>query len=91
MLGRPIFCFFPNIHPLSGLWAGMKLKQISAVKVKPSYGYQHPECGMRPPEGVPADETLCFEIQLVQWYPAEQVIYMGEQYKTWRQRIFVFT
>lgn len=52
----------------------MKLKQISALKVKPSYGYRHPECTMPAPEGVPADETLCFEIQLVQWYPAEQVM-----------------
>ena len=60
-------------------WAGMKLKQISALKVKPSYGYRHPECSMLPPEGVPADDTLCFEIQLVQWYPAEQVTWEGNK------------
>ena len=51
----------------------MKLRQISALKVKPSYGYRHPDCSMPAPTGVPSDETLCFELQPVHWYPAEQV------------------
>ncbi|GAX74288.1 hypothetical protein CEUSTIGMA_g1737.t1 [Chlamydomonas eustigma] len=51
----------------------MHLRQISALKVKPSYGFQHPDCQMKPPNGVPVDEILCFEIQLVRWYPAAQV------------------
>ena len=51
----------------------MKLKQITALKVKPSYGYKHPDCTMPAPEGVPTDDVLCFELQLAQWYPASQV------------------
>ena len=57
---------------------GMKLRQISALKVKPSYGYRHPDCSMPAPVGVPSDETLCFELQPVHWYPAEQVCVGGE-------------
>jgi hypothetical protein len=52
----------------------MRLKQITALKVKPSYGYLHPDCGMPAHEGVPTDETLCFELQLVHWYPAGQKV-----------------
>lgn len=43
------------------------------LKVQPSYGYQHPDCSMQPPPGVPSDHTLQFILQLCSWYPAKEV------------------
>jgi hypothetical protein len=43
------------------------------LKVLPSYGYKHPDCGMQPPAGVQPDQTLQFVLQLCSWCPAQQV------------------
>lgn len=44
------------------------------LKVQPSYGYQHPECKMVPPAGVPSDSSvLQFDLKLVNWYPKDEV------------------
>ncbi|KAG1666907.1 hypothetical protein FOA52_005967 [Chlamydomonas sp. UWO 241] len=50
---------------------GMRLKQVMALKVKPSYAFEHPDCAMPPPPGVPRNTTLHFEMQLVRWYSSE--------------------
>lgn len=47
--------------------------QVCMLKIKPSYGYRHPDCSMEPPSSVPADEPLSFEMQLLEWYPAARV------------------
>jgi hypothetical protein len=43
------------------------------LKVQPSYGYKHPDCGMQPPPGVQPDQALQFVLQLCSWYPAKTV------------------
>jgi hypothetical protein len=43
------------------------------LKVQPSYGYKHPDCGMQPPAGVQPDQPLQFVLQLCSWYSAKQV------------------
>jgi hypothetical protein len=44
------------------------------LKVQPSYGYQHPECKMVPPAGVPSgNSVLQFDLKLVNWYPKDEV------------------
>lgn len=43
------------------------------LKVQPSYGYKHPDCGIQPPPGVQPDQPLQFVMQLCSWYPAKQV------------------
>jgi hypothetical protein len=44
------------------------------LKVQPSYGYQHPECKMVPPPGVPSSSSaLQFDLKLVNWYPKDEV------------------
>jgi hypothetical protein len=44
------------------------------LKVQPSYGYQHPECKMAPPAGVPSSSSvLQFDLKLVNWYPKDEV------------------
>jgi hypothetical protein len=57
--------------------AGMTLNMRKQLKVQPSYGYCHPDCGMQPPAGVHADQTLQFLLQLCSWYPAKQVRWHG--------------
>lgn len=47
------------------------------LKVQPSYGYKHPDCGMQPPPGVQPDQTLQFALQLCSWYPAKKVSAVG--------------
>jgi hypothetical protein len=44
------------------------------LKVQPTYGYQHPECNMVPPAGVPSSSSvLQFDLKLVNWYPKDEV------------------
>jgi hypothetical protein len=43
------------------------------LRVQPSYGFLHPDCGMQPPRGVEPNQQLQFDLQLVNWYPAKQV------------------
>lgn len=52
---------------------GMTKGQKSALKVRPSYGFHHPDCKMKAPPGVPSNQRLNFLITLVQWYSADQV------------------
>lgn len=67
-------------HPLSHSHSGMKLKQLMVLKVKPSYGYEHPDCNMVAPPGVPPGEPLVFELQLVQWYSGVRTLPLNENY-----------
>jgi hypothetical protein len=60
--------------------AGMKLKQLMVLKVKPSYGYEHPDCSMVAPPGVPPGEPLVFELQLVKWYSGFRTLPLNENY-----------
>lgn len=60
---------------LLGMTRGMRKR----LKVQPSYGYQHPECKMVPPAGVPSDSSvLQFDLKLVNWYPKDEVRVAGE-------------
>ncbi|KAF6261061.1 hypothetical protein COO60DRAFT_1637104 [Scenedesmus sp. NREL 46B-D3] len=60
---------------LLGMTRGMRKR----LKVRPSYGYQHPECKMVPPAGVPSSSSvLQFELMLVNWYPKDEVRACGE-------------
>lgn len=53
----------------------MTRNQRKRLKVQPGYGYQHPDCGMSAPTAAQAHvrEVLQFDLQLVNWYPKEQV------------------
>jgi len=51
----------------------MSVGQRSLLKVRPSFGYMHPDCQMAPPPGVVASQQLAFDIQLVQIYPDTEV------------------
>uniref|UniRef100_A0A383VCY1 peptidylprolyl isomerase n=1 Tax=Tetradesmus obliquus TaxID=3088 RepID=A0A383VCY1_TETOB len=60
---------------LLGMTRGMRKR----LKVQPNYGYQHPECKMVPPAGVPSDSSvLQFDLKLVNWYPKDEVRVAGE-------------
>jgi hypothetical protein len=48
-----------------------------SLKVRPDYGYQHPDCKMQPPPGLPAGQRYVFDLQLVNWYPANVVRAVG--------------
>jgi hypothetical protein len=43
------------------------------LRVKPSYGFAHPDCRMAPPKGVDAAQAALFELQLLDWVPGDQV------------------
>lgn len=60
-------------RPVAAAAAGMTRNMRKQLKVLPSYGYQHPDCGMQPPVGVQPDQTLQFVLQLCSWCPAQQV------------------
>ncbi|WIA13375.1 hypothetical protein OEZ85_006955 [Tetradesmus obliquus] len=60
---------------LLGMTRGMRKR----LRVQPSYGYQHPECKMVPPAGVPSGSSvLQFDLKLVNWYPKDEVRVAGE-------------
>lgn len=65
-----VCCDTPHMPPFC---AAMNRNMRKQLKVQPSYGYRHPDCGMQPPPGVQADQVLQFVMQLVSWYPAKQV------------------
>lgn len=44
-----------------------------AVRVKPGYGFAHPDCRLDPPGGAPPGEALVFELTLLDWVPADKV------------------
>jgi hypothetical protein len=48
-----------------------------SLKVRPDYGYQHPDCKLQAPEGVPAGQQLMFDLQLVNWYAGDTVRAVG--------------
>ncbi len=52
--------------------AGMRKGGRSVVKARPAYGYQHPTCSMLAPAGVSTDVDLAFDLQLLDWLPADQ-------------------
>jgi len=56
----------------------MKRKQILALKVKPGYAWDHPDCKMPVLPGVPRGELLHFELQLVAWHPSARPLPMAE-------------
>jgi len=46
--------------------------ELCLLKVDPKYAYEHPDCGMRRPEGVGPSDHLEFELRLLQFYPAAE-------------------
>jgi FKBP-type peptidyl-prolyl cis-trans isomerase len=51
----------------------MKEGDRKVLVVKPSYAYAHPSCKMDHPPGVPKNQTLRFDLELVAMYPGSEV------------------
>lgn len=54
----------------------------TACKVKPEYGYRHPDCRLQPPNPAvvaAAGGLLHFELHLLNWYPDREVFHYGEE------------
>eukprot|EP00798_Chlamydomonas_sp_ICE-L_P005152 gene5152-34966_t len=70
---------------------GMSKGQRNMLKLKPTYGYKHPDCTMQPPRGVSASlastATLSFDLQLVSWHPAAEVKAIGEDGDKYRRML----
>ena len=63
--------------------------QRCELAIKPEYAYKHKDCQMAPPKGANINETLHFDIKLLEVYGNEDVRVMGPRediYKTIMQR-----
>uniref|UniRef100_A0A7S3VGN7 peptidylprolyl isomerase n=1 Tax=Dunaliella tertiolecta TaxID=3047 RepID=A0A7S3VGN7_DUNTE len=75
--GQPLaFALEKGIRPPRAWEVALKCMsegQRSMLKVRPSFGYLHPDCQMEPPPSVDATQQLAFDLQLVQHYSDTEV------------------
>lgn len=63
--------------------------QRCTLQIRPEYGYKHKECQMKPPKGVDVDESMQYDMQLLQLYSKDDVRVVGVRddiYKTVKRR-----
>lgn len=71
------------------VFVDMVRHQRCELVVKPEYAYKHKDCQMKPPKGAKINETLRFDIKLLEIYSREQVRVVGPRediYKVIKQR-----
>mmetsp|Transcript_1261 Transcript_1261/g.3505 ORF Transcript_1261/g.3505 Transcript_1261/m.3505 type:complete len:651 (-) Transcript_1261:236-2188(-) len=79
--GSPLAFILGKGHRAPRAWEvallGMRKGGTCALRVRPSYGWHHPDCKLAAPPGVDTRTTLAFTLTLLGWTPADQVRPVG--------------